>query len=448
MFSSLLLALALQDVDQLIRDLGADDVDTREKATQALIAVGYPAAEKAHMALASTTDAEIKARLRSALLAIDPWFESKLLATLPVYFRGYEDSARPMFASTGRAVAYLGNSPRKSGQWIVVGETRGETYDEVSWPALSPDGHRVIYWAAKKGKEYAIVDGTSSEAFDEVFGPVFSPDFSTVAFGASTADRSFVIVGDKRIETFDRSPYPVMILTFCPDGKTPCYAVRKNGKAQLVVGEKRTDTGYDEIRDLKFSPDGKRTAYRANVGGKPKKYGPIEGGKWTMVVDGKPGEEFDYVGEPHFSPDSRIMAYLTKQGGKQRVVIGDSKTDEFDYVCRLDFSPDGKRVALTASTGKDQWLIVGDEKTKIDCDFLASPVFSPDGSKVAVEAERFSEILGPEVASKTRVVIGKFESEEFDDIGIQGIRFSPDGKRIALGARIGLELWWKVLDVP
>ena len=43
------------------------------------------------------------------------------------------------------------------------------------------------------------------------------------------------------------------------------------------------------------------------------------------------------------------------------------------------------------------------------------------------------------------VVVGELKLGEFDNVW--DIRFSADGKKVAFGARIGRQLWWKVADV-
>src|SRR5215831_18338815 len=55
---------------------------------------------------------------------------------------------------------------------------------------------------------------------------------------------------------------------------------------------------------IKFSPDGRRTAYVAR-----------RGEKFLVVVDGKEGSEFDRirVGAPNFSPDSQRFAYFAER---------------------------------------------------------------------------------------------------------------------------------------
>jgi hypothetical protein len=44
------------------------------------------------------------------------------------------------------------------------------------------------------------------------------------------------------------------------------------------------------------------------------------------------------------------------------------------------------------------------------------------------------------------VVVGDKESELFDEVWSP--RFSPDGLNVVFGARVGRQLWWKVMPIP
>lgn len=49
------------------------------------------------------------------------------------------------------------------------------------------------------------------------------------------------------------------------------------------------------------------------------------------------------------------------------------------------------------------------------------------------------------VSTRQYIVVGDQKGPDFDDVGPP--IFSPDGKRVAYGARKGRQLWWKVTEV-
>ena len=99
-----------------------------------------------------------------------------------------------------------------------------------------------------------------------------------------------------------------LVAVFSPDGKRVAYG-RKQGGKWLVVVDGKPGPAYDGIGrgTLIFSPDSKHVAYGAQ-----------QGDKWLVVVDGKPGPTYDGIpnGSPVFSPDSQHVAYGAQQGDK------------------------------------------------------------------------------------------------------------------------------------
>jgi len=86
-------------------------------------------------------------------------------------------------------------------------------------------------------------------------------------------------------------------------------------------------------------------------------------------------------------------------GSAVRVVVNGKAGEPFTLVGRPLFSPDGRIAAYSADQGGKQYIVIGDSKI--------------------------------EVAGR-----------ESDPV------FGPDGRSVGYGARIGREIWWKVLAVP
>src|SRR5207247_504074 len=127
-----------------------------------------------------------------------------------------------------------------------------------------------------------------------------------------------------------------------------------------------------------------------------------ENGRWYPVVDGKQGEDYDSMGGLLFSPNGAEVAYWARKGIDRPAFVmkGAWKSDGFPYV-------------------------------------IWGPLYSPDGTKVAYGASEAPS------SRKEFVVIGNDRGPTFDEVWSP--QFSRDGKKLAFGARLGRELWWKII---
>ena len=131
---------------------------------------------------------------------------------------------------------------------------------------------------------------------------------------------------------------------FSADGKRVAYVARKDEK-WLVVLDGRPGPEYDEIMEglPVFSPDGKRVAYAA-----------MKDEKWLLVLDGRaePGVRRIMAGTPVFSPDGKRARLRRQERGKWFVVLDGQPGPEYDGIMAGTpvFSPDGKRCAYGAKT--------------------------------------------------------------------------------------------------
>ena len=184
---------------------------------------------------------------------------------------------------------------------------------------------------------------------------------------------------------------------------------------------------------LKVSPDGKRVAYVAVS------RGFFTGNKWFVVVDGKEEKQYDNIGPPIFSPDSKRVGYGAKEGNKWFVVIDGKEEKQYDNIAKGTpiFSPGSKRVTYAAKEG-NKWFVVVDAKEEKPYDgiWAGSLTFSPDSKRVAYWAR---------VGNKLFVVIDGKEEKPYDAIG-DGPIFSPDSKRVAYGAKEANKKWFLVVD--
>jgi hypothetical protein len=143
-------------------------------------------------------------------------------------------------------------------------------------------------------------------------------------------------------------------LLFNPNALAVAYLTEREKKYAFSLAGK-PGREYDKIQGIVLSPDGRRYAYHAR-----------REGKWFLVVDGEEKAElyelkeapsfweFEYWLEAAvFSPDSRSFATRAlKEKDKWAVAVDGKPGEEFDFVGRPTFSLDGTRVAYWANLGK------------------------------------------------------------------------------------------------
>ena len=108
-----------------------------------------------------------------------------------------------------------------------------------------------------------------------------------------------------------------------------------------------------KITHVTVSPDGEHIAFVA-----PK------GSRFVAVIDGKPGDRFDEVGNMHVSAEANVFTfsqagphvrYLGRNGEQFQVVVDDKSVPGYDLLSQTCFSPDGK-----------QWAFVGENNQHSD----------------------------------------------------------------------------------
>jgi WD40 repeat protein len=277
----------------------------------------------------------------------------------------------------------------------------------------------------------------------------FSPDGRTLA----TADyKGFVklwdVAGGKERTSFRGRPNGVFSLAFGPDGKSLAYASREyelDAEGKRIKGFRGADVA---VRDLASGKDTfKRTFEKAEL-----TRVPFFDGR-TLIANAI---------DPRFRFEEGQLRFLPKQGGsvrrwdlasgRERVLL--EREDGAPYV--LAVSPDGRTAAVKFEpprSGKTYARRVQllDLRTGSLRPLTSSPAsydimtFTPDGKTLLVSLGR--ELQFWDVASgKERTDLRKplspvWESEEFELMSrIVGVRYSPDGKLLALSL--------EVMDVP
>jgi len=393
---ALLLALPQGDARTLVEKLDSDRIDDREQAERDLPALGKAAIVELRRAQTTATGEyaiRIGRTLRRAVLA-EPT-EEKLLETIP-------PGPIPrtiLFSDAGHVATVPGPDEKR----VVLDGVAGEPYDHFGHICFTPDGRTLTYLGFRNEEAFVFAGGRT-------FGP-------------------YAAVGSSRHEFQN----PVVV---SPDGKRVAFRARQ-GDARFVVVDGKPQTAYDDVDNPVFSPDSSRLAYAANRGGVWKESIPdIVGGKWFIVVDGTPGEEFDSVVltsdlvfpnlSPLFNRDGSRMAYRAGLGKKHFVVVDGKRERDADHIHPMAFSPNGKRLAYVAVTGKS-WTLMVDGQPTGDFDAVSFDLaFSPDSRRVAFPAK---------VGEKWGMVVDGVRGELFDIVSSPC--FSPDGKRVAYTALSG-----------
>lgn len=179
-----------------------------------------------------------------------------------------------------------------------------------------------------------------------------------------------------------------------------------------------------------FSPDGKKVAYETRNGGVDEDM--VRRYTYYMNVAGEGvgvdtnnddiGQDYDFIGDYKFSPDSKQFAYVAGRKGSDRIfVVLNDKELGGDYagIWNIAFSPDSQHFAYGAEKG-DKSLVVKDNKEGVIYDSIEDLVFSPDSKQLAYVAKK---------DNKEFVVLNDKEGPSYNSVS--GPVFSPDSKQLA-----------------
>jgi len=251
---------------------------------------------------------------------------------------------------------------------------------------------------------------------------------STVAFSAdgrrvaladcSTSGHQCLLVNGIRGEEFDHLLGPAV---FSQDGKVLAYCAIKDGTSFICLEGIRHEVS-GKVQNWVVSPDGKRWACLTATGK------PLET-RFRVVVDGIPGEEFNFVDQYslQFSPHSKRLAYKAVQNELMVAVIDGAKSPGYRVIFQILFIAGGSQVALLVSEGGNMGLVVDGKKRSEAFYGLTDVAFNPEG--------RLIGYIRGEKHQPDRAVIHGEPQEPFHEV--RGLTFSPDGRRAAYLATLG-----------
>jgi len=166
-------------------------------------------------------------------------------------------------------------------------------------------------------------------------------------------------------------------------------------------------------QSIVFTPDMRRVAYCVK-----------DNGQQRVVINGIPGNAYDSVNIPDFSPDGRYFLYPARKGDKWLWVHGEQKeqfTDTSSLVVYKVYGPDSRSLATVYRKENKSYLnYQGVNGKKFDAIDVNSIRFSKKGNKVAYAATR---------QNRQFIVFNGKEGPQFDQVGYPII--SPDGNRLA-----------------
>jgi len=281
---------------------------------------------------------------------------------------------------------------------------------------ISPNGSHIAYWEKRDGQDVVVLDGKAGKPYAlgrsqwrEVVAAImpgiyFSPDGARVAYAVIDPQQK-------------QAP-----------GPRPRYSPTKGKQRMIVDGIE--GAWYDDVDMPSFSADNLHVVYAAR-----------RGERWTVVADGKEAGSYEMIGlndddqrvewgtyrfrlediAPIFSTREGRLAYGARKGDRWSVIIDGKGGKEYDWVNGITFSPDGKHVAYAAGLAQ-RAFIVEDGKEGPAHEFVRKPLFSPDGKRLAYVA-----IDG----GFHRLAVDGKEGKAYQEIKAQFVQFSENSRHIA-----------------
>jgi hypothetical protein len=211
-------------------------------------------------------------------------------------------------------------------------------------------------------------------------------------FVSKKLEKSSVSFKEQFITTVDEGAVDIVIND---DGTSLAIIYESGGKKNVEINGIR-GLWFDDIDNVIFSSDGKRSAYTA-----------INGFKSLMIIDNKLEPEYHSIDTAFFSSDSRHIVYHACIDSNDILVVdgkaglnydrkfryiteySTGKKVDSNVVIEFQFSPDNNRYAYKAFR-KGKWFVVTDGQEDLGFDKIGHkmPLFSPGSKKLIYTALR------------------------------------------------------------
>jgi len=409
--------------------------------------------------------------------------QSTLLMTIPP---GYE-AGDVTFSDNGLQAAVVLKKDGKEA--MSINSVMSPMYEGVRAPAFHAGSKQYAFVASRDGKQSVVLNGREGAWYDSVRNPMIN-SADRLVYAAKRGDKWFIVSGDKVSMALD-TPDPSLFVS--PDGKRLAFleqnSVTKKFNlcvASVTFKEYARGEAYDKIAEVSTNVSGSHLTYKVNRNGKQAVV------LFDFSLPGcseKEGRWYEKIGNFNLSNAGGYVAFFGERQGKHYLVSGVNEWPCTDYKMLFDIavsdtgsvlytgaivesiilSKDGKVITdrkesvddLNFSNDSNHYLFVagpcpliprekpiefaylvvdGHESKKYDK--IVGPRFSADNTHIVfrarAEGKRFVA-----VADKT----GKILQEHPPYEAVWDYKFSPDGKYVGYGVKIGQELWWKVETV-
>ena len=331
------------------------------------------------------------------------------------------------FSPGGKRFAYHRNERESKGafKWLVMDGKPGDKVSAIQDLVFSPDETRFAYLAgheSDQGGQTLVVDGRN--VGKQGVNPQFSPDGKTIVTVGHTPNESVLLLNGKpgsrarSIRGVHMSTGGINLLVL---GNMSQAGQGTPGEYLGRGGKKIEGSDCQQIKWVKFSPDGKRYAALCAAGP----------GIEYVIVDGKKGEHYQGVTEFEFSPDSSRYTYLARSSsGSFRVVDGE-ESQGFNTYQAFAWGGGGKRFGYVGNGTmiKEGDVVIDGKATKFPGPRHVG--FSADGSRSAFIGGDafFGSLYLDGVEQKDVAVIAPSSGQSNPNAAHYA--FSPDGKSIA-----------------
>lgn len=284
-----------------------------------------------------------------------------------------------VFSNDSMNMAYVALTDKNA--WCVVKNGKsGPVWEEIKHLTFSPDGSRMAYAGREKNQWHLVEGDKRGPGHSLILHVAFSPDSKSLAYIARSKDGAFMVLNDKPQGVYDSVPG---VPLFSPTGERFAYSVVEktltDSRRMRIVLDGKLGKPYDFIGVYLFSADGKQFAYVAH-----------KGDQKMVVHAGAEHDLYDEVGIPVFDPAGLQLAYKVQKDSKWHIIHNGTIGPAFDTVTTPGFSLRGGRMAyLAAEAGL--FVVVVDGKVVGRYPWATEPEFSPDGRHYAYVASRGDE---------------------------------------------------------